>query len=245
MLVLVALCAAALAAAVPQAQAGPGRLGIDVSRFNGDIDWTEVRGAGVRFAFVAASRGSGEDCVVVPDSCGADPRSLANHAAARAAGVRVGPYHRAFVGGGTREEVLADARAEAEVFLGSVGAQLKGDLRPALDVETPFEVAGSAELRLWVRKWLKLVEAGLGERPLVYTNSTSWSATGNSKEFAKRGHHLWVANWGVKRPTVPANNWAGRGWTVWQFTSSGRLPGIPGRVDLNRFKGKFSRIAAR
>ena len=242
---LVALCATALGMAATPAHAGPGRLGIDVSRFNGTIDWFQVADAGVQFAFIAASRGSGEDCAVVPDSCGADPLFASNHAAARAARVRVGPYHRAFVGGGTPEEVLADARAEAQVFLGSVGTQLKGDLRPALDVETPFEVAGSTELRMWIRKWLKLVEAGLGERPLVYTNPTSWSATGNSKEFAKKGHPLWVANWGVRRPSVPARNWAGRGWAVWQFTSSGRLPGISGRVDLNRFKGKFSRIAAR
>jgi GH25 family lysozyme M1 (1,4-beta-N-acetylmuramidase) len=244
-LVLVALCAAALAASVPQAQAGPGRLGIDVSRFNGDIDWTEVRGAGVRFAFVAASRGSGDDCAVVPDSCGTDPNYDANYAGARAAGVRVGPYHRAFIDGGSYGELIADARAEAEVFIASVGDLGRKDLAPALDVETPFEVAGPNALKKWIRTWVKRVGKQLGVRPLIYTNASSWSATGNTQEFARRGHRLWVANWGVSTPSVPASNWAGRGWTVWQYTSSGSIAGISGRVDLNRFRGSFRKIAAR
>ena len=245
LMALAALCAAALsAAATTPAHAGPGRLGIDVSRFNGAIDWFQVADAGVQFAFVAASRGSGEDCAVRPESCGADPNYAANYAGARAAGVKVGPYHRAFIGGGSYGELIADARAEADVFAANVGSLGRKDLSPALDVETPFDVAGPNALKKWIRAWVKRVRKRLGAKPLIYTNATSWSATGNTMEFAKRGHPLWVANWGVSRPAVPASNWADRGWTVWQFTSSGRLPGISGRVDLNRYHGSFRRIAA-
>jgi lysozyme len=244
----IALAALALCAPAPGSplagEAEAARLGIDVSRFNGAIDWQAVAGEGVSFAFVAASRGSGADCAVVPDSCGADPRYDTNYAAARAAGVRVGPYHRAFIGGGERSEVLADARAEADVFIASVGALRRGDLRPALDVETPFDVPDTASVRLWVRKWVKRVRKQLGARPLIYTNATSWAATDDTREFAKAGHLLWVANWSVSRPAVPARNWAGKGWVVWQFTSSGRLAGVKGRVDLNRLRGRFKRIAA-
>lgn len=244
--VAAALCAAlaAIALAAPAAQAGPGRLGIDVSRFNGAIDWSAVAGAGVRFAFVAASRGSGADCAVAPTSCGADPSYDFNFAAARAAGVRVGPYHRAFASGANEAELLADARAEADVFVASVGTLGRKSLVPALDVETPFEVPGPNGLKKWIRAWVKRVHRRLGAKPLIYTNATSWSATGDTLEFARRGHKLWVANWSVKRPSVPAGNWAGRGWTVWQFTSSGSIDGIPGRVDLNRFKGSFRKISA-
>ncbi len=241
-----AVCAALtmIALAAPAAQAGPGRLGIDVSRFNGTIDWTAARADGVRFAFVAASRGSGDDCAVVPTSCGTDPNYDANYANARASGVRVGPYHRAFVDGANEAELLADARAEADVFIASVGTIGRKDLSPALDVETPFEVPGPNGLKKWLRVWVKRVDKRLGAKPLIYTNVTSWSATGNTLEFARRGHHLWVANWGVSRPAVPASNWAGRGWSVWQYTSSGSIDGISGRVDLNRFKGSFRKIAA-
>lgn len=234
-----------MAAASP-APASAARTGIDVSRFQGAIDWEQVAGSGVSFAFVAASRGSGDDCAVAPRDCGADPYFAANRAAARAAGIRIGPYHRAFVnGGGDRDEVVADARAEADVFIGSVGALRKKELIPALDVETPFDVADDVTLRLWVSVWLKRVRKHLRARPMIYTNATSWSATGDTQRFARNGHRLWVANWGVSRPAVPAGNWAGRGWTVWQYTSSGRVAGITGRVDMNRMRVRIKKLRAR
>lgn len=247
-----ALCAAlvttalmVIALAAPAAQAGPGRLGIDVSRFQAEIDWTAVKADGVRFAFVAASRGAGgKDCPVVPDECGADQYFRANYDNARSQKIRVGPYHRAFVDGANEAELLADARAEADVFISSVGKLTKKDLAPALDVETPFTVPGPSGLKKWIRTWVKRVNKKLGAKPLIYTNTSSWSATGNTTEFANRGHHLWVANWGVSKPSVPAGNWGGAGWTVWQYTSSGSVDGISGRVDMNRFKGSFRKISA-
>ena len=124
-------------------------------------------------------------------------------------------------------ELIADARAEADVFIGNVGSLTKKDLAPALDVETPFDVPGPNGLKKWIRAWVKRVDRKLGAKPLIYTNTSSWSATGNTMEFAKRGHKLWVANWGVKSPSVPASNWAGRGWTVWQYTSDGSVAGLP------------------
>jgi GH25 family lysozyme M1 (1,4-beta-N-acetylmuramidase) len=51
-----------------------------------------------------------------------------------------------------------------------------------------------------------------------------------------------VAEWGVSRPSVPANNWAGRGYSVWQYTSSGSVPGISGRVDLDRLGKRLGKI---
>ena len=44
-------------------------------------------------------------------------------------------------------------------------------------------------------------------------------------------------------PLVPGANWAGKGWTFWQYTSSGSVPGIAGRVDLDRYNGKdFTKV---
>ncbi len=235
------------AAAMPTpASAGKGvALGVDVSRFNGAIDWTQVRAAGVRFAFVQASRGTGLDCDVKPGNCGGDLLYGANYAAARVAGLRVGPYHRVFIDPEPIEAAKADARAEAALFVSVVGSLRRGDLLPALDVESPFDGASAPQVRIWVRTWLKQVRRALGVRPIIYTNSTSWSATGNSRKFARAGHALWVANWGVRKPRVPAANWSGRGWWIWQYTSSGRVPGISGRVDLNRLRVRFRRIAVR
>jgi lysozyme len=228
-----ALCATLIAAASP-ASAGTKAPGIDVSRFQGTIDWPTVAASGIRFAFVQAARGNGLDCTVKPADCGADPFYAINYANAKAAGIRVGPYHRAFASGATLAEARADAISEADVYLATVGTISPGDLLPVLDVESPFTGLTPKRLRTWVRVWLKRVRARLGVKPMIYTNATSWGATGDTREFAKARYPLWVAEWGVSKPSVPAGNWAGRGFRVWQYTSSGTVPGISGRVDLDR-----------
>jgi GH25 family lysozyme M1 (1,4-beta-N-acetylmuramidase) len=238
---LLALCAPLFATAAP-ASAGTKAPGIDVSRFQRTIDWPTVAGSGIRFAFVQAARGNGTDCSVKPNQCGGDPFYAINYANAKAAGIRVGPYHRAFATGATRAEARADAISEADVYLATVGTLTPGDLLPVLDVESPFTGLTANRLRTWVRVWLKRVRARLGVKPMIYTNATSWGATGDTREFAKARYPLWVAQWGVSKPSVPAGNWAGRGYSVWQYTSSGTVPGISGRVDLDRLRVGLAKI---
>jgi GH25 family lysozyme M1 (1,4-beta-N-acetylmuramidase) len=235
-----ALALLALGPATAPAERIPG---IDVSRFQNVIDWARVTEAEVEFAFVQASRGSGDDCVVRPERCGADAFYELNYAGATEAGIRVGAYHRAFADGAGRRRAKADARAEARLFIAQVGELRAGDLLPALDVETPFGGLNRRQLRLWVRTWLERVEDGLGVKPIVYTNVTSWARTGDTTLFARRGHPLWVANWNVRVPRVPADNWAGVGWSIWQYTSSGSVPGIEGRVDRNWLRGGFEAVS--
>jgi GH25 family lysozyme M1 (1,4-beta-N-acetylmuramidase) len=239
--VLIAVAASAVVAAAP-ASAGTKAPGIDVSRFQGTIDWPTVAASGVRFAFVQAARGTGPDCTVKPDQCGGDPFYATNYANAKAAGIRVGPYHRTFASGATRAEARADAISEADVYLATVGTLSPGDLIPVLDVESPFTGLTANRLRTWVRVWLKRVRARLGVKPMIYTNATSWGATGDTREFAKARYRLWVAEWGVSKPSVPAGNWADRGYSVWQYTSSGTVPGINGRVDLDRLRVGLAKI---
>jgi GH25 family lysozyme M1 (1,4-beta-N-acetylmuramidase) len=217
--------------------------GIDVSRFNGTIDWERVGSTTVEFAFVQASRGAGHDCAVKPEQCGPDAFYDDNRAGATAAGIRIGAYHRAFANGTGRRGARADAKAEARVFIAEVGELRSGDLLPALDVESPFGRLNRKQLRLWVRTWLERVEERLGARPIVYTNTTSWAQTGDTLRFALRGHPLWVANWDVRKPVVPADNWAGESWTIWQYTSSGSVAGIDGRVDRNWLRGGFEAVS--
>jgi lysozyme len=61
----------------------------------------------------------------------------------------------------------------------------------------------------------------------------------DTRWFADNGYEvLWVAHWTTgASPIMPANNWGGKGWTFWQYTSDGSVPGITGRVDLNRYNG--------
>jgi GH25 family lysozyme M1 (1,4-beta-N-acetylmuramidase) len=240
--VIVALALAAVGLAPASAGAGTKAMGIDVSRFQGPIDWPAVATSGIRFAFVQASRGSGADCTVKPGQCGPDPLFATNRVAAESNGIRVGAYHRAFAAGGTTADARADAIAEADVFLAGVGSLQSGELVPVLDVETPFSGMTATTLRTWIRVWVKKVNKRLGRKPMIYTNASSWAATGNTREFAKAKYPLWVAEWGVSRPSVPAGNWAGRGYSVWQYSSSGTVSGISGKVDQDRLGKGLAKI---
>ena len=200
---------------------------------------------GKRFAFVQASRGDGGDCTVKPGRCGIDEYYDINYAEAKDAGVVVGPYHRAFVGGETPAEIRLDARLEAAVFIESVGSLKGGDLLPALDVETPFDGLDALDLQLWMRVWLRKVEAALRAKPIIYTNHSSWVATGDPTDFALAGHKLWVAQWEVRKPLVPAQDWAGKSWKVWQHSSTGSVDGISGNVDLDVVRGGLGPIRVR
>jgi len=239
--VVVALAAAAPTVAAPRE---PIR-GIDVSRFQGLIGWSRVGETELRFAYIAASRGYGRDCTVVPEECGRDPRFARNYRKAKQAGLRVGAYHRAFPAGPDRLDAKLDARREANRFVEVVGKVRRNDLRPVLDVEHPFKRLDEPTLRVWIRKWTKLVERKLRAKPLIYTNASSWAATGDTTWFAANGHPLWVANFDVASPQVPAQHWAGKGWTIWQYTSSGRVRGIDGPVDRDRLKHGFAKLEPR
>jgi lysozyme len=232
----------ALAAALLLGLAGPGpsvaadvraKPGIDVSRFQETVNWKRVGSTRTRFAILQASRGSGGDCAVVPERCGVDPFYRRNYRLARENDLRVGPYHRAFADGRTDQAAREDAKAEARLFSDEVRRLRRRDLIPTLDVESPFGSLDAERLNLWIEKWMRVVERRLDTPVMIYTNDSSWRATGNTTAFAEREVPLWVANFDVAAPLVPAFDWAGRDWSIWQYTSSGRIRGISGAVDKN------------
>ena len=181
--------------------AGTKAIGIDVSRFQGgDRLANRLRPRGIRFAFVQASRGSGADCTVKPAQCGPDPYFATNRLAAesvRDPRRRVPPRLRERRDG--RRRARADALAEANIFIAAVGSLQSGELIPVLDAESPFTGMTSTSLRTWIRVFVKRVTKQLGRKPMIYTNASSWSATGNTVEFAKARYPLWVAEWGVSQ----------------------------------------------
>jgi GH25 family lysozyme M1 (1,4-beta-N-acetylmuramidase) len=73
---------------------------------------------------------------------------------------------------------------------------------------------------------------------MIYASPSFWREhMGNTRWFADNGYSmLWVAHWNTTSPSVPADNWGGRSWTFWQYTSDGVVPGISGRVDMNRYR---------
>ena len=196
--------------------------GIDVSHWQNAIDWTAVASAGKRFAIIKATE----------SSTSVDALYATNHAAAKAAGLWTGPYHFA------RPSALAnDAIDEADHFAAVMNLGV-GDLMPALDLEDSGGLSVLA-LQTWVASFLGEVSARIGVRPMIYTSPAFWKKyMGDSRALADAGYKtLWVAHWNVASPIVPASNWGGRGWTFWQYSDQGTVPGISGFVDLDRFNG--------
>jgi len=189
--------------------------GVDVSNHQDRIDWERVRADGVAFAYVKASEGM----------TFADPKYTAHVGGAHAARIRTGAYH--FARPDTNSsDVRRDARAEADFFL-ALARPRSGDLLPALDLETAGLPPDS--MVAWARAWLDRVRRAIGARPILYTYPSFWDALGGTSAF--RLHPLWIANYEVSEPHLPG---AWRRYAIWQYTASGTVDGIPGRVDLNR-----------
>lgn len=200
--------------------------GLDVSQWQGSIDFRRVRSSGRRFVIIRATAGR----------LTTDSRYTKNRAAALAAGLVVGAYH--FANPDTRiGSVKLDATLEADHFLAVAGYR-RGMLLPVLDIETGATL-GPTGLQTWVRTWLARVYAKLGVRAIIYTNQAFWTRwLGDTRWFADNGYRvLWIAQWGPPSPTIPAANWAGRSWTMWQYSDCGQVPGTQRCVDLDRFKG--------
>lgn len=207
----------------PGAAASDGHLkGVDVSHWNGTIDWLAARDAGVKFVIAKASEGR----------YFVDSQYARNKAKADALGLRFTAYHFARPSGGA-----SDAVAEADHFVNTAG--LRGrHLVPVLDLEVTGGL-GRERLVGWVRAWLERVERRLGVKPMIYTTPAFWqNLMGNTQWFASNGYDvLWIAHWYADQPRVPAANWSGAGWSFWQTSNCGRIPGFNGCVDVDLHRG--------
>ena len=200
---------------------GPVVRGVDVSHYQGFIDWTRVHNAGKVFAFMKATEGT----------TFADPEFAHNWRASRQAGLLRGAYHFFHAG--------SDPLAQADFFLDridQVSSLLAGDLPPVVDIEgTSIDGEPSSVVANHLHAWLQRVENRSGRRPIIYTGNAGWTAAGNPSGFA--GYPLWVANYGVSCPEVPGS-W--QRWRFWQTTSSGSVAGIAGNTDLDVFNGTLA-----
>jgi GH25 family lysozyme M1 (1,4-beta-N-acetylmuramidase) len=193
--------------------------GVDVSSFQGDIDWRAVRAAGYVFGFAKATEGLDFR----------DRRFTAGRWTAMAAARLVrGAYHFA------RPQPGRSGRDEARHFcrvVQSVGGWRDGDLPPCLDVEWAKGL-GPQQVVRWCSDFCDEVKRQTGRDCIVYTGGF-WKNLGRVPAPA-RGGVLWIAHYGVDRPVLPAG-W--KTWTFWQFSDKGRVPGIHGAVDVNYFNG--------
>ncbi|MGA2424987.1 MAG: GH25 family lysozyme [Terriglobales bacterium] len=189
--------------------------GIDVSHYNGSLDFGKVASAGVAFAYVKASEGR----------LTKDPLYSTNYAGLKQNQIVRGAYHYFYP--------QLDAQAQASNFLGVVTQLVPGDLPPVLDVEISGEQSPGA-IASGIQQWLDLVQNTLGRTPMIYTYASFWNtALGGTSAFAS--YPLWVAQYTSNpSPNVPTGF---SDYLFWQYSESGSVAGITGNVDLDWFNG--------
>ncbi len=208
-------------AELPLTVCAPGTTlpGIDVSKYQGQIDWSKVAGSGVVWAYAEASRCAKNTSYTVD----LDPIFPTNWAQMKQNGVVRGAYHLFCPN--------VDGKAQADAFLDHVGTLEATDLPPMLDWEKNEAGASYAVAEANAQAFLDEVEARTGRRPVIYTSPGLWP---NLSHTSFASYDLWVANWNVQCPTMPGD-WTD--WVFWQHTSKGSVPGISGNVDLDWFNG--------
>jgi lysozyme len=192
--------------------------GIDVSYYQGTINWSQVKAAGKDFAIVRVSDGTGF----------MDPKFVTNWKGAKAAGLAVGAYQ--FF------RPTQDATAQADLMVNQLNAVGfgAGDIPPVIDVEVTDGVSG-ATLLARVNTWIARVKSRTGRLPILYTSPGFWGGIGSPSTLP----YIWVAHWGVSCPNLPAP-W-GR-LRFWQYSSTGKVSGISGNVDIDMYNGSLAEL---
>ncbi len=219
---MLALVAGIFTASAPASAAGPIH-GIDVSGWQGQVDWGAVRQSGRLFAFAKATEGA----------TFIDSTFAANRAAMGQAGLVLrGFYHFARPDRNT-------AAAEASHFLRTVGALAPGEVA-VLDLEVNPSLPGIGD---WAAEWLARVHQATGRLPVLYSYQSYLYGIPTSR---LTGYPLWIASWGADNGLIPADQprtdrWSR--WTWWQYTSKARVPGVSTQVDDNVFAGTAAELA--
>lgn len=185
--------------------------GIDVSHWEGDIDFQEVKRAGIRFVYMKASEGVSY----------IDPDFERNYREARKARLKIGFYH--YVTAGSEEEARAQARHFADVIWGKVYHGC-----PVMDFES-FDSLTKDQINDISTAFLQELREVTGKRVAIYSDANNATNTFDARLAV---YPLWIADYGVARPDM-RNHW--KRWAGWQYTDAGRVEGIRGRVDRNYF----------
>lgn len=203
-----------------------GTQGVDVSHDQGQIDWTKVRADGVDFAYAKATGGLTLN----------DRMFSANWKGIEAAGLLRGAYHFYYAGDSPVGQV--------DHFLRIVGELLPSDLPPMVDIE-PGSLAekrdiAPSDLQKNVLTFLQTLEKRIGRRPVVYTDAAFADRYLNDPRMKR--YPLWLAQYEVKEPSA-TKAWGESGWTIWQYSQSGKIAGIEGDVDRDVFRGSREQLA--
>ncbi|WP_265501866.1 glycoside hydrolase family 25 protein [Paracoccus beibuensis] len=189
--------------------------GIDISRWQGDIDWNRVRNAGISFAFIKATEGGDH----------ADPNFRRYWYEAAQARIPRGAYHFYYF--------CRSGAENAYWYIRNVPREA-GSLPPVLDMEwsnsrncprrpPAAEVLREAEI------FLQIVGRHYGQRPIIYTTVDFY----RENQMGRLNAEFWLRSVAAH----PRVTYPGQSWAFWQYTGTGIVPGIQGDTDLNAFAG--------
>ena len=191
--------------------------GIDISHYQGDIDWGELQHATImgyplRFIIMKSTEGATR----------IDKTFKRNFSQAREYGFIRGAYHF--------WSVKSSARRQAYHFLDNVHLE-DGDLPPVLDIERKPQGQSVEDFQLDVLTWLHIVEDKYHVKPIIYTYHKFKEQYLSTPVFDD--YPYWIAHYYVDRVEYKGT------WKFWQHTDAGKLPGITGFVDFNVYNGSF------
>jgi lysozyme len=190
--------------------------GVDVSRWQGDIDWPKLRRQGANFAYIKATDGGDH----------LDPMFKKNWREANEAGLRRGAYHFFYW--------CRTASSQADWFIRNV-PKVEGALPPVIDVEWNSESSckrrpSRAAVLEKMQVFMDRLERHYGQRPIIYTAPDFYE---DNLKGAFKSHPFWLRSVAQH----PAKVYPGRKWLFWQYSGSGLSHGVSGRIDLNVFHG--------
>ena len=190
--------------------------GVDVSRWQGNIDWAKLRTQGANFAYIKATDGGDH----------LDPMFRKHWREAKAAGIKRGAYHFFYW--------CRVASQQADWFIRNVPKEADA-LPPVIDVEwnggsSCKRRPSPAKVREKMQVFMDKLERHYGKRPIIYTAPDFYD---DNLKGAFKNYPFWLRS--VARH--PSKVYPGRPWTFWQYSGSGLSQGVNGRIDLNVFHG--------
>ncbi|GAA4831814.1 glycoside hydrolase family 25 protein [Algivirga pacifica] len=196
-------------------------FGIDVSHYQGTIDWSRVKEAQqinvpIQYAFIRATMGGDKDA-----------NFRRNWRQIRKSSLLRGAYHY------YRPD--ENSLLQAESFIQQVqGFDKTKDLPPVLDIEARPTVQSMDNLRKGLKRWLQKVEQHYGVKPIIYTGDKFYNS--HLKDYGFDQYPLWIANYNyIDEPYAHS-------WSFWQFSEKGKVKGITEFVDLNVYKGPLESL---
>jgi lysozyme len=192
--------------------------GIDLSKWQGVVDFAKIKAAGTVYVFIKVTQGA----------TGVDPDYARNIADARHAGLYAGSYHF----------YTTDHDAQSQFANLSAHLDLKpGDLPPVVDIEI-LSSDSLPNLTDELKKLLDLIEGKYGVEPILYSGANF----ANEYLTGFGAYPLWLAEYtAAPVPKLPSG-WSV--WTFWQYSQTGSVAGVNGTVDLDRFNGTLDQLKA-